>query len=112
MAELRAIQSDPATERAQAVTPDGGGTRHPGDEPPPRHDDGPTGAEELAVALAESDRGETLAAHYEVDADGAPLIRIVDRARDETVALITPEELKALAQDTGLPPGLLVRVSS
>ncbi len=112
MSDLRVQQFDPGAERALAVSRDGGGGNQDGGEPMPRQHDAPAGAEELAVALAESDRGDTLVASYEVDADGEPLIRIVDRSRDETVALITPEELKTLAEDTGLPPGLLVRVSS
>ena len=33
-------------------------------------------------------------------------------AEELAVALITPEELKALAEDTGLPPRVLGRVSS
>lgn len=113
MADLRVQQPDSSTERARAVSRDGGSsTPGRGGDDLSRQHDAPTGAEELAVALAESDRGDALTARYEVDADGAPLIRIVDRTRNETVALITPEELKTLAEDTGLPPGLLVRVSS
>ncbi|MDA0351562.1 MAG: hypothetical protein O3A10_05025 [Chloroflexi bacterium] len=53
-----------------------------------------------------------MTARFELGSEGEPLIRITDRSRNETVALITPEELKALAEDTGLPPGLLLRVSS
>ena len=36
----------------------------------------------------------------------------VDRDRGETVALLTPEELRDLAEQTGLPAGLLVHISS
>ena len=113
MVDLRVQQTDSSAERARAVSRDGGGSsQQPGDDDAPRHRDAPAGAEELAIALAESDRGDALTARYEVDSEGGPLIRIIDRTRNETVALITPEELKTLAEDTGLPPGLLVRVSS
>ena len=67
------------------------------------------GAEELAVAL---DGRSQLAARFEQGADGQPLVRVFDRERGETVALLTPEELRTLAEQTGLPPGMLVRVSS
>ena len=67
------------------------------------------GAEELAVAL---DGRQQLAARFEQDADGQPLVRIFDTERGETVALLTPEELRSLAEQTGLPTGMLVRVSS
>ena len=67
------------------------------------------GAEELAVAL--DGRGQ-LSARFELDAEGQPLVRVSDRERGETVALLTPEELRALAEQTGLPPGMLVHISS
>ncbi|MFA7249297.1 MAG: hypothetical protein WC273_06635 [Dehalococcoidia bacterium] len=67
------------------------------------------GAEELAVAL---DGRQQLSARFEQDADGQPLVRVFDRERGETVALLTPEELRALAEQTGLPPGMLIHVSS
>ncbi len=67
------------------------------------------GAEELAVAL---DGRQQLAARFEQDAEGQPLVRIFDRERGETVALLTPEELRVLAEQTGLPPGMLVHISS
>lgn len=51
-------------------------------------------------------------ARYEQDADGNPLIRIVDAERGETIAVLTPEELQELAAQTGLPPGLLIRTTS
>jgi len=110
--DLRVQQPDSGAERAHSVSRDGSAPRREGGEESPRHDSGPAGAEELAVALAESDRGEALRASYELGSNGEPLIRIVDHLRNETVALITPDELKALAEDTGLPPGLLLRVSS
>lgn len=76
------------------------GRREHEEEPPAR------GAEELAVALDEGRRAH-LAARLEQDADGMPLVRIIDRDRGETVAVLTPEELRALAEQTGLPSGLL-----
>jgi hypothetical protein len=76
------------------------GRREHEDETPQR------GAEELAVALDEGRRAH-LAARFEQDADGMPLVRIIDRDRGETVAVLTPEELRVLAEQTGLPSGLL-----
>jgi len=112
VADLRIQHTDASAERPVAVSHDAGsGGRGPGHEPEPHAERAP-GAEELAVALSESDRGESLTARFELGSEGEPLIRITDRSRNETVALITPEELKALAEDTGLPPGLLLRVSS
>ena len=58
------------------------------------------------------DGRQQLSARFEQDADGQPLVRIIDRERGETVALLTPEELRALAEQTGLPPGMLVTISS
>lgn len=69
------------------------------------------GAEELALALNGHGHSE-LSAHFEQDSDGQPLVRIFDHERGETVALLTPEELRDLAEQTGLPPGLLVHLSS
>ena len=112
MSELRVEHLNPGNERTAAVSREGGSASHGDGGGLPRREDRRAGAEELAVALAESDRGDTLSASFEVGTDGEPLIRIVDRARRETVALITPEELKTLAEDTGLPPGLLMQVSS
>lgn len=82
-------------ERQQQQQPGGGKSR--------------PGAEELAVAL---DGRQQLAARFEQDADGQPLVRIYDRERGETVALLTPEELRALAEQTGLPRGMLLHISS
>ena len=112
MADLRVTETHPSTERPSLVSRDGGSAGQGAGGGSARREDRRAGAEELAVALAASDRGDSLTARYEVDGDGMPLIRIVDRARGETVALITPDELKELAEDTGLPPGLLVQVSS
>lgn len=112
MADLRVQKPDSTADRAQAVSRDGGSGSRPREETPQHSDERLAGAEELALALAESERGQELTARYELGDDGEPLIRIVDRARGETVALVSPEELKALAEDTGLPPGLLVHVTS
>ena len=78
-------------------------------EPPPHRSR--TGAEELSVALAGDGRA-AMEARYEEDADGSPLIRIIDVERGETVAVLTPEELRELTEQTGLPPGLLIRTST
>jgi hypothetical protein len=68
----------------------------------------PVLAEELALALTEDWR-PAMEARYEEDDSGAPRIRVVDTQSGETVAVVTPEELRALAVGTGLPPGLLMR---
>ncbi|MSQ36304.1 MAG: hypothetical protein EXR63_04080 [Dehalococcoidia bacterium] len=110
MADLRIQQPAPVARQAAGVGADtpGGGEQHEPRQRRPRPDGG---APELALALAEGDRG-TLEAHYEQDAAGEPRIRIVDAARGETVAVLSPEELRALAEQTGLPPGLLLRATS
>jgi len=72
--------------------------------------DHPGGREELAVALGEP--GRTLRAELEQDADGELLVRVVDRNRGGVVAILTPAELRALAEQTGLPPGLLFQARS
>lgn len=112
MVDLRIQHTDPNAGRAAPISGEGAGSGGQHTEDAPHQHETGAGAEELAVALAASDRGDALSARYEVSAEGAPLVRIVDRVRNETVALVTPEELKALAEDTGLPPGLLLRVSS
>lgn len=70
----------------------------------------PGGREELAVALGET--GRALRAELEQDADGELLVRVVDRNRGEVVAVLTPDELRALAEQTGLPAGLLFQARS
>jgi hypothetical protein len=110
VAELRIQQGAQVARQAAGVGPDahGGGAPH---EQPRRERPAPDGAApELARALSED--GRALEARYELDAAGEPRIRIVDGARGETVAVLTPEELRALAEQTGLPPGLLLRTSS
>lgn len=109
MDDLR-IQSGPersvSTVRVAADGRGGGGRQ----QEQPRQERRP-GAPELAVALAEDGRA-AMEARYEEDADGHPLIRVLDAERGETVAVLTPDELRTLAEQTGLPPGLLVRASS
>jgi len=70
----------------------------------------PGGREELALALDEG--GRALAALLETDVDGVAIVRVVDRTDGRTVAVLTPEELRALADATGLPSGLLFQARS
>jgi len=111
MSELRAISG---TERGRAVQPassDGGGRqRHHDREPDQPPHRAHTEAPELALALAAD--GAEVSAVYEEDAAGQPRIRIVDRTRGETIALLTPAELQALAATAELPPGLLLQAST
>lgn len=113
MSDLRVPPTaDPAAHVAQVATDGHGGRQAPGDgQPRERHEPSQPGAEELAVALSDTGR-PALAAQFTQDADGRALIRIVDRSRGETVAVVTPEELRDLADRTGLPPGLLVHTES
>lgn len=108
MADLRIQQTTPV--QAARVSADGRGGTPQREHAPPRERQDRHGADELAVALA-GDGRMAMEAHFEQDADGNPLIRIVDAARGETVAVVTPEELRALTEQTGLPPGLLLRTS-
>ena len=110
MADLRVDQAAANQQRPAPVSGEGAGNRErqQGRERYPRPR---PGAEELAVALSESDRAE-LTAHYEPSEDGAGLIHIIDNKSGETVAILTPEELRAMAETTGLPAGLLVEVAS
>ncbi len=112
MSDLRVDHSDAAAQSVQGVKPDGDAPRRDQPKQEQRDREGAAGSEELAIALSESSRGHTLVARYETDDEGGPLIRIIDRERNETLALLTPEELQALTEDTGLPPGLLVRAVS
>ncbi len=106
MADL-AISRNVEAQRLGSVSADAhGGARHePPPEGQPRHREG--ASPELALAL-----GEAVTVVYEQGADGEPLIRVLDNERGETLALLTPEELRTMTADTGLPPGLLIRVSS
>jgi hypothetical protein len=69
------------------------------------------GVEELAVGLQDAGRSR-LVARLESDESGAPLVRIVDPEQDETVGVLTPDELRALAAQTRLPAGLLLQARS
>lgn len=110
MADLQVHSTTPTSRELAAARPDAHGRRE--ERPPGDRQDGqrerPRGAEELAVAL-HIDHQSEIEARYETDVDGEPRIRIVDRRRNETVAVLTPEELRTLAESTGLPPGLLLR---
>ena len=68
-------------------------------------------SEELAIALSEDGRS-TMAAHLEQTDDGATIIRVVDQESGETIAVVTPEELRELAEQTGLPTGMLLQAKS
>lgn len=114
MPELRVEHINPLVAGTPAVNPD---QRRQGGSGRQQQRDGASqgrpGAEELAVALDGALGGrQQLSARFEQDADGQPLVRVYDRERGETVALLTPEELRTLAEQTGLPPGMLVRISS
>lgn len=112
MADLRVNSTPDAARQVGNVTPDGDGGQRSRDEPRDGHERRRhTGAEELAVALS-ADGGAAMEAHYEQGPDGEARIRIVDVERNETVALLTPEELRELAISTGLPPGMLVQTST
>ena len=112
MADLRVTGTPDPSRQVTQVSSEGG--RDPGQnerQPEHRRRHSAPGAEELALALTEDGR-TAMEAHYEQDDDGTPLIRIVDRERDETVAIVTPEELRAMAEQTGLPPGLLLHIAT
>lgn len=68
------------------------------------------GREELAVALGES--GRRLRAELEHDVDGELMVRVVDADAGEVVATLTPDELRSMAEMTGLPSGLLFQARS
>ena len=110
MGDLR-IHSDPARPATTAPVGADGGRGGPAHErEQPQHERRPA-APELAIALA-GDARAAMEARYEEGIDGQPRIRILDRERGETVAVLTPDELRALTEQTGLPPGLLLRASS
>lgn len=111
MSDVRLAPVHESGVHVTGVTTNGaGGRQAPRDQSHPRKRSR-AGAEELALALHESGRGQ-LRAHFSIDDDGHALIRIVDHDRDEVVAVVTPEELRELAEQTGLPSGLLVQTSS
>lgn len=106
MADL-AVSRPSESQRLAGVAADGRATEH--HDPPPEQQRRPRKpfSPELALAL-----GEAVTAIFEEGPEGQPLIRIIDRERGETVALVTPEELREMTAETGLPPGMLVRVTS
>lgn len=112
MADLRISKPGDGAQRVSNVGAESGREPARHEQPPERErSESRPGSEELAVALTMGD-GLAMEAHYEQDADGNPMIRIIDRERGETVALLTPEELRTLTEQTGLPPGLLVHRST
>jgi hypothetical protein len=62
------------------------------------------------VALGEP--GRRLRAELEHDADGEVAVRVVDADSGDVVATLTPDELRGLAEVTGLPSGLLFQARS
>lgn len=96
-----------------AITPDqrrgDGGDHRQGRRNPDEHS--PAGVEELAVALHEEGR-KHLVARLVTDESGETRVRIVDTERNETVAVLSPDELRTLATQTGLPAGLLLQARS
>lgn len=112
MPDLRIERGQPGLGPAP-ITPDqrrgdGGDARRGRREP---EDRGTPGVEELAVALHE-ERRKHLVARLVTDESGDTRVRIVDTERDETVAVLTLDELRALAAQTGLPAGLLLQARS
>jgi hypothetical protein len=108
MAELAITRGAEAQRLAGVGTEarDGGAQRDAQPRERRERRDAPT--PELAVALG----GDAVTIAYEEGPDGEPRLRVLDAERGETVAVLTPEELRRLTADTGLPPGLLMRVSS
>ena len=106
MADL-AITRNAESQRLAGVSAEGQGGERRETQPDAKRSRRQPASPELAVAL-----GEAVTAVYEEGPDGTPLIRLIDRERGETVALLTPAELQALTAETGLPPGLLMRVAS
>ena len=54
----------------------------------------------------------SIAATLEEDEAGQPVVRVVNTESGETLALLTPEELRQLAEETGLPVGMLLQAAS
>ncbi len=112
MPDLRIERGQPSLGPA-AIAPDqrrgDGGHPHQGQRDPNGH--AAPGIEELAVALHEEGR-KHLVARLVTDESGETRVRIVDTERDETVAVLTPDELRTLAAQTGLPAGLLLQARS
>ena len=111
MSDIRVPRPIDASNHVPTVTTGGQGGRHAPDEQPPHPRPEPRGAEELSLALSENGRG-ALKAQLVHDAEGNALIQIIDRERGETIATVSPETLRELAERTGLPKGLLVEMTS
>ena len=99
------------TRQVQSVAADGRARDDSHERETQRPPERAAGSEELAVALS-NDGGDALAAQLEQDADGATVIRVVARETGETIAVVTPQELRELAERTGLPTGLLLQARS
>ncbi|MCC6237052.1 MAG: hypothetical protein IT299_05700 [Dehalococcoidia bacterium] len=106
MAEIANVRKTEAPQLVAVAADSHGESRREPQRDPRRHPARPR-SPEVAIAL-----GEAVSLAYEVGDDGAPVIRVVDNERGETVALLSPEDLRTLTADTGLPPGVLVRLSS
>lgn len=112
MSDVRVPPTSKSSRLVQSVAPDGRGSndqRH--EERSQREPSRQPGAEELALALAENGQA-ALSAHFEESESGDHRIRVIDDASGETVAILTPEELRDLAEQTGLPAGLLLQARS
>ncbi|MDA1062414.1 MAG: hypothetical protein O2895_05865 [Chloroflexi bacterium] len=99
------------TPHVRTVAGDGRGRDQERREDAPRDGGPPPGSEELAVALSEDGRG-AMTPRLEQNEQGETVIRIVDSTSGETVAVVTPEELRELAEQTGLPAGMLIETKS
>ncbi len=95
----------------QSVSADGHGRQDRRHGQAPQQDRSRRGSEELALALSE-DGGAAVEARLEQDESGATVIRVVDIESGESIAVVTPEELRDLAEQTGLPTGLLLQARS
>ena len=107
----RVASAADGTLHVRTVSGDGRGRREPRRERPPREDGAPPGSAELAVALSQDGRG-AMSPRLEQNEQGEAVIRIVDSASGETVAVVTPEELRVLSEQTGLPAGMLIEAKS
>ena len=112
MAEIgRVPGAGDATLHVRTVSGDDRGRDQERRDRPPG-DGGPRpGSEELAVALSEEGRG-AMTPRLEQDETGETVIRVVDSASGETVAIVTPEQLRELSEQTGLPTGMLIEAKS
>ena len=103
--------SGDATSHVPTVNPDSRGQRDGQQSHAQQQETSRRGSEELALALSEEGHA-SVEARIEQDESGATVIRIVDRESGESVAVVTPEELRELAEQTGLPTGMLLQAQS